>query len=111
MTLKWANLTLRFLLEVGAIAALAYWDFTTAGGAGGVVAGIVAPLVFIAAWWTFVAPKASRRLPDSARLALEVALFGVVAVALVAAGQPVVGVMFGVAAVGNTVLVRWLGEV
>ena len=45
------------------------------------------PAVAIAVWGRWVAPRARNRLRDPARLAVEVALFGVTVVGLVAFGQ------------------------
>ncbi len=79
---KAANLGLRFLLELAAIAALAYWGW----GVSWVVA-IAAPAVWIALWATFGSPKARVALSAGQRIAFEAVVFGAAAVALWAAGR------------------------
>lgn len=82
------NLGVRFLLELAMLAAFAYWGFST--GASWIVRillGIGTPLVAIALWGMFIAPKARTLLPEPARLGLEIVLFASAAAALVAAGR------------------------
>ncbi|HYX85876.1 MAG TPA: DUF2568 domain-containing protein, partial [Gaiellales bacterium] len=88
-----ANLALRFLLELAALAALAYWGFhTVAATVPQWAAGIGAPVAAAAAWGAVVAPKAALEVPGGVRLAVEAAVFGAAAVALAAAGQGVLAV-------------------
>jgi hypothetical protein len=56
------------------------------------VAGIGAPIVFIALWAVFGSPKAPVRLSEGAHLAFAVAWFGMGALALVQAGRITWGV-------------------
>ena len=66
---KDANLVVRFLLELGALAALGGWGYRIGGRplAGvGLAAGI--PLVIAIVWGTFVAPNASVPVPGAVRL-------------------------------------------
>jgi len=81
---KAANLALRFLLELAALAALAYWGWGVSW-----VLAIAAPAAWIGLWATFGSPKARVQLPDAQRIAFEAVVFGAAAVALWAAGQPV----------------------
>ena len=68
------------------LAALAYWGFTVGGNLGiKLVLGLGAPLVAIVAWGALVAPKRKIRLPDMARMSVEVVLFGLAVWGLVAA--------------------------
>jgi len=87
-----ANLALRFLLELAALAALAYWG----GGVRWVVA-IAAPVAWIALWATFGSPKARVTLSNGQRIAFEAIVFGAAAVALWAAGQEVPAVLLAAA--------------
>ncbi len=67
---KTANLGLRFLLELGALAAVAYWGFTTNDGVLRWALGIAAPVAVAVVWWLFVSPKARRstcRVPPGSR--------------------------------------------
>jgi hypothetical protein len=87
--LKGANLALRFLLELSALAALCYWGFKTGTGTiSKVVLGIGAPLATAVLWSTFVAPAAPVSSPGALRFLLELAVFGVAAAALYSAGRP-----------------------
>src|SRR5918997_3472095 len=87
-TLKLANLALRFLLELCALAALGYWGFKK--GTSLIVKiglGLGAPLLAAVLWGTFVAPRAPIPPPGLLRLILELVVFGSAA-ALYAAGRP-----------------------
>jgi Protein of unknown function (DUF2568) len=107
---KVANLALRFLLELAALGALAYWGFHEFDGATAILVGIGAPLAAAIAWGTFVAPR--RRVPrgEALRWLVELIVFGAAAAALIDAGAVVLGIAFAVFAVCNGVVVRKLGE-
>jgi hypothetical protein len=82
------NLALRFILELCALAALAYWGFTTQDGTLGKIGlGLGAPLLTAALWGLFVAPRRRLHLPGSARLLVEGLVWAAAAAALSAAGQ------------------------
>jgi hypothetical protein len=81
---KAANLALRFFLELAALAALAYWGWGITW-----VLAVAAPAAWMALWATFGSPKARVQLPDAQRIAFEAVVFGIAAVALWAAGQPI----------------------
>ncbi|HKO84627.1 MAG TPA: YrdB family protein [Actinomycetota bacterium] len=60
----WANLTVAFLLELCALAALGYWGFRTASGPAAKAAlGIGAPLLAAVLWGLFAAPGCRSRSP------------------------------------------------
>jgi hypothetical protein len=99
-----ANLALKFLLELAAIAALAYWGATAADGVPAVVLAVGAPALFVVLWGRFAAPRSARRLPLRPRMALELGLFAVAALALVLAGSPVLAAVFAVLVVVNAAL-------
>ena len=61
--LKPLNLGLRFVLELCMLVALGIWGFSQ-----NVVLGIAAPLAAAVVWGLWIAPKATRRLRDPARL-------------------------------------------
>lgn len=96
--MKEANLALRFLLELGLLAALAAWGFGH-GGVLGVVAGIALPVAAAAVWGLLIAPRAPNRLADPWRLLVEVVLFGLAVVALAAAGYVNLAAVLAVAVV------------
>lgn len=94
-----ANDGFRFLLELGALAALAYSGFTVAGGVLQWVLGVGAPALLAAVWGRYISPKAPRRLDnDPPRILAEVAIFGAATAALAVAGATTTAIVFGVAA-------------
>jgi Protein of unknown function (DUF2568) len=101
---KSANLAVKFLLELAAFAAFAYWGTQTGTGATPVVLAIVAPVAAIAIWSVFAAPRSKRRLPLTARAPLELAVFALAVAALAAAGAALPAIIFGVVAALNAVL-------
>jgi hypothetical protein len=75
-----------------------------------VVLGLGIPAIVILVWGLFVAPKASRRLPDPARLVLEVVVWslGALGLALVAGLLP--ALLFGAAVAINLGLMFYWGQ-
>jgi Protein of unknown function (DUF2568) len=97
-----ANLALRFLLELAALAALAYWGWGVTW-----VLAIAAPAAWIALWATFGSPKARVTPSTPQRIVFETIVFGAAAVALWGAGQEILGVaLFAAWAVNRAVLTR-----
>ena len=104
-TIKFANVALRFLLELCVLAALCDWGFQTGTGLIGKVGlGIGAPLLAAVIWGTFVAPKALVQVQDPLHLVLEIVIFGVSAAALYAAGHPSLAWALGLIFVINRAL-------
>ena len=93
-----ANLGLRFILELAAIAATAYWGFTTASGTTSVLLGLAAPALVIVVWGLFVSPKRTFDLPQPLRFGIELAVFAGAAVALAAAGRTALAIVLAVLA-------------
>ena len=108
--LRIANLALKFVLELGAFAAFAYWGARTGSGAVSVVLAIAAPAVAIVLWGVFAAPKSQRRLALGPRVVFELGVFGLAVVALIAAGSPAAAVVFGALAAINAALLAALGQ-
>ncbi len=102
--LKNANLALRFLLELGALAAVAYWGYRTGDGALRWVLAVAATVAVAVVWWLFVSPKAAIDAPQPARLVIELAVWTAAAAALWAAGHPTLAIAFFVVAVVSGVL-------
>lgn len=105
-----ASLALKFLLELAALAAFAVWGADTGGGVMAVVLAIAAPLVVALLWGRFAAPRASQRLPTSARIPFEMGVFVLAAVALVACGHTVAAIVFVVLVALNTALLSAFGQ-
>jgi hypothetical protein len=105
------NLALRFLLELAALAALGFWGFHTGGSLlADVLLGVGAPMLAAGVWGTFAAPKSSKRLRGTALPIVQLVVLGAGAVALVAAGQPVLGAVFAALIVVNVALMHVWGQ-
>jgi hypothetical protein len=102
--LRGVTLTVRFLCELAMLAAFAYWGFTVSDGIGAWVLGVGAPLLAAVVWGAWVAPKARWPVPIPTRVVIELVLFAAAVGALVAAGQPVLAVVLGVAALVTSLL-------
>jgi uncharacterized protein DUF2568 len=109
--IKFANLALRFLLELCALAALGYWAFQ-AGDTLLVKIALAAgaPLIAAIVWGAFIAPRASVPVPTWLWLVLQVAVFGCAATGLVAAGQRTLAVVFVLAVLINCALLYVCGQ-
>jgi hypothetical protein len=105
--MKAIALTLRFLLELAALAALGYggWSIADSAWAGAVLA-VVFVAVGIVIWSLWVAPRASHLLPDPQRLIPEWIVFGGATIALIATDHWLLGVVLAVLAAGDR-LVLW----
>ncbi len=103
------NLGLRFVLELAALAGFLVFGLRASDEAIiSVFLGLGLPLVAMAAWGTFISPKAPRRIDDPVRLGIEVGIFGLAALALVASGFVVAGVLLAVAAgISLLLMVLW----
>jgi len=93
------NLVFRFVLELVVLVALFLWGVSVSGDLiVQVVLGLGAPALALTVWGLFVAPKASRRLPDPQRLALEIVVFGAGVLAFLATGELLLGLLLAAAA-------------
>lgn len=92
------NLTLRFFLELAALAAYAVWGWRTGGGIFRYLLAIGLPIILAAIWGTFRVPgdpgKAPVPVPGFIRLLYEVLFFGGAAWCLfVLKSQPWAGIL------------------
>jgi hypothetical protein len=109
--IKGANLAVRFLLELCALAALAYWGFKTGTGPISKIGlGIGAPLLAAVVWATFVAPGASIQVPWPLRLVLQVVIFGLAVAGLAATGHRTLAWGLGITVVINGALMYVWGQ-
>jgi hypothetical protein len=106
--LKGANLALRFLLELVALGAFAYWGFTlpNASTIFRIIIGLGAPILAATLWGFFAAPKSARRLHGAPYHAFEIVFFGLAVVALIAAGSTALGMILAVLVVINLILIE-----
>jgi hypothetical protein len=102
--LRAANLLLKFLLELAALTALAYWGLTIAQGLLGALIGIAAASTMIGLWGRFAAPKSRHRLPRALRVPFELTVFALAALALLDAGQTRLGLTLALLALANSAL-------
>jgi hypothetical protein len=105
-----ANDGLRFLLELAALASLAYWGLAEHGGVVQWLLGLGAPLVAAVVWGLFIAPKASHPTVDPLRLVLELLVFGAGVAALCLAGSVALAIVFGVLVVVHLALTFALAQ-
>jgi hypothetical protein len=105
--LKTANLGIRFLLELCALAAVAYWgsqvsDTTVVN----VIVAVASPLAMATFWGVLLAPTARRRLHQPLRTMAELLFLALAVAALVAVDAPVLAMVLAAAAVLNGVLLH-----
>ena len=108
--LKAPNLALKFLLELAAIAAFAYWGASVGGTAISVLLAVATPALMIVLWAVLAAPRSERRLQLKARVPFELSVFCLATFALIAAGAPVAAAIFAVVVVVNAVLLTVLEQ-
>jgi hypothetical protein len=102
-----ALLAVRFGTELALLGVLALVGARLVDGtAASWTAALLLPLAAAVVWGLLVAPRARRRLPDPARLVVEVVLFLTAAGGLAAIGATFSAGAFAVTAVGVAVLVR-----
>jgi len=99
-----ANLAIRFLLELTALAAMGFWGWQHGDGAQRYAFALLVPLVAAAAWGVFAVPgdrsrsgKAPVAVPGAVRLGIEAAFFGVAVFALYKAASGPISAIFAVA--------------
>lgn len=105
------NLALRFGLELCALAALAYGGWHTPGPVWSrILVALVLPLIAALIWGRWVAPRASRPIPDPQRLIPEWVVFGGATAALLLTGHPLLAALLAVVAALNRWALHALGE-
>jgi hypothetical protein len=105
-----ANLTLRFLLELAGIAAFGIWGMNlTSDPRVNVVVAMLAVAATIVAWALVVAPRARNGLRQPQKDVIGTAILVAAAGALVAAGQPIAGLVLGTLVLANAGVLAALG--
>jgi hypothetical protein len=108
---KSANLLVRFLLELCALATLGYWGFAVGESVFvKILLGIGAPLLAAVVWGLFVSPKAAVPLELPLRLVPEALVFGSAVVALFATVHPLLAVALLIVATVNRALILAWGQ-
>ncbi len=103
------NLVLRFVLEICALAALAYGGWHVSGPLWlRLVLAVALPLMAAVAWGRWVAPKAIQPVPDPLRLDPERNVYGGAAIALAATGHPALAAALVVLAAANRIALHLL---
>jgi len=104
--LRVGNLALRFILELAALAAFAYWGATTAtAGVTRIGLAIALPSLLAVVWGLFISPKA--RIPTGAfgRAFLGLIVFLVAAAALWCRDRTALAMIYGSLAVISSMLI------
>jgi Protein of unknown function (DUF2568) len=102
---KALNLGLAFLLELAALAALAYWGYRLDASAGvRWVVALGAPLALALTWSRIAAPTARRRLARTPLLAFKLLVFTVAAALLYSTGRHALAILFEAATLLNLAL-------
>jgi Protein of unknown function (DUF2568) len=91
--MRYANLALRFVLELAGLAAFGYAGFAVPDGlALKVLLGLGGPIIAAVLWGVFASPRARVPLPGrAAQIAFESVWFGSAAAALAVAGRAWLG--------------------
>jgi hypothetical protein len=109
--LRVINLGVRFLLELGALAAFGYWGATMrTSGALRAVFAIAIPLVVALLWGLFVSPKARFSTGRPGQVGLGLIVFLTAAPLLSERGHVVMATTFAVTAVISSVLLHFLPQ-
>ena len=94
--LKALNLGVRFfIVELGALAAAAYWGWEATSGPGRWYLAALAPTAVIVVWALFISPKARIQVSKQSALAIELVLLALVTVGLAVTGPVWVGIAYG----------------
>jgi len=94
--LKALNLGVRFfIVELGALAAAAYWGWEATSGPGRWYLAALAPAAVIVVWALFISPKARIQVSKQSALAIELVLLALVTVGLAVTGPVWVGIAYG----------------
>lgn len=113
------NLVFRFLLELAALAAMAFWGWNLADGILGIIYAIVIPVLAAVLWGVFAVPndpsrsgKAPVPVSGTIRLVIELSIFAVSIWMVYNMGYSLFSRLFGAAVVTHYLLsmdrILWL---
>ena len=110
-TLRVVNLAVRFLLELGSLAAFGYWGATLpAGSAVRVSAAIALPLLVAGLWGAFISPKARVPTGRAGRAGLGLVVFLAASALLYLRGHEPLAVTFAIVALISSIVVYALPQ-
>jgi len=92
-------LALRFVCEMAALAAVAYWGQQATDGVAGIALAAITVAVVAVVWGVFLAPKRRLEVGLPVRLMIELAVWTAAAAALWSAGRPTLAVVLFIVAV------------
>ena len=105
---NWINLGLRFLLELGGLAALAWAGWSQGSGAWPYVFAVAFPVVAASVWGIFAVPNDPSRsgeavvpIPGIARILLELIFFAAAAMALFFTGATALAWIYGAVVIAH----------
>ncbi len=100
------NDAVRFLLELCALAAVAYWGWRTGGSTPSRLLLAVGAVALVAIVWAVFRSESGApvEVPTAARIVIEVAVFAAAAAALAAVGRIWLAVAFALVAATNEIL-------
>ncbi len=105
----WLNLGLRAVMETGIVVGLAYWGYQTGSGPVAKVALAIGAPVLGFGFWGAVDFHQAGRAAELLRLAQELVISGLVALAVWSAGQPFLGLLLAVISIVYHALVYATG--
>lgn len=110
--MRYVNLLVRFLLELAALAGLAFAGSRAAQHSMAIMLAIAAPCCFVVLWWLFAAHEARYALPRLGKAILGVLLLEASAASLAIAGRPALASVFAVLILANAgLLYVWKQDV
>ncbi|MER5208888.1 YrdB family protein [Streptomyces sp. NPDC002825] len=99
------NEGLAFLLELAALAVLAWWGWESAENTAlRLLLALAAPAVAAVVWGLFAAPRARFRVPLAGVLAVKALVFGAATLALLGVDRPAWAIAFAAVTLVNTAL-------
>ena len=110
-SMKRLNLAFRFILEMLVLVALVLFGWSRSDSLPAqLFLALAMPAAVMIVWGLFVAPKASRRLDDPARLAVELVIWFLGVLAFGFAVSLILAILFGLAVLISLALMFYWGQ-